>query len=288
VQAQVQAQAQAQSAAIEAFRRLQTAQALQAANAAAQQQARQGYSSYLDASFVGSPGSIPPELLAAMSPGQFGNGGMHINPSQMSNSQYPPNAYAAYSDIAHTQWQGSPQSNHTSPNNHIPSPEDYAHAAEEERVRSAAASRSSSLTNIPSLLSQSYKPDDSQEATGNDTAVTKKSHSRQQSSVTLPVHTITTITDNSGPPTVCVNCKTTNTPLWRRDELGQPLCNACQLFRKLHGSDRPVSLHNSVVKKRNRTRNNKDAPKKTTARSQRNSMGAPKSPEDTPPETETP
>jgi GATA-binding protein len=32
--------------------------------------------------------------------------------------------------------------------------------------------------------------------------------------------------DGDQPPTSCTNCQTTNTPLWRRDPEGQPLC-AC-------------------------------------------------------------
>ncbi|PFH45519.1 hypothetical protein AMATHDRAFT_184519 [Amanita thiersii Skay4041] len=53
-------------------------------------------------------------------------------------------------------------------------------------------------------------------------------------------------------PTLCTNCQTTNTPLWRRNPEGQPLCNACGLFYKLHGVVRPLSLKTDVIKKRNR------------------------------------
>lgn len=58
--------------------------------------------------------------------------------------------------------------------------------------------------------------------------------------------------DGEQPPTSCTNCQTTNTPLWRRDPEGQPLCNACGLFYKLHGVVRPLSLKTDVIKKRNR------------------------------------
>lgn len=58
---------------------------------------------------------------------------------------------------------------------------------------------------------------------------------------------------NGEGPTACSNCHTTNTPLWRRDPEGQPLCNACGLFYKLHGVVRPLSLKTDVIKKRNRT-----------------------------------
>lgn len=51
---------------------------------------------------------------------------------------------------------------------------------------------------------------------------------------------------------VCRNCKTHTTPLWRRDETGQVLCNACGLFLKLHGRPRPISLKTDTIKSRNR------------------------------------
>lgn len=52
----------------------------------------------------------------------------------------------------------------------------------------------------------------------------------------------------------CQNCGTQTTPLWRRDEMGSVLCNACGLFLKLHGRPRPISLKTDVIKSRNRVK----------------------------------
>ncbi|THD28722.1 Transcription factor GATA-4 [Fasciola hepatica] len=35
---------------------------------------------------------------------------------------------------------------------------------------------------------------------------------------------------------VCINCETSQTTLWRRNLDGQPVCNACGLYQKLHGA----------------------------------------------------
>jgi GATA-binding protein len=57
----------------------------------------------------------------------------------------------------------------------------------------------------------------------------------------------------------CQNCTTSTTPLWRRDEIGSVLCNACGLFLKLHGRPRPISLKTDVIKSRNRVKSSGSA-----------------------------
>jgi hypothetical protein len=65
---------------------------------------------------------------------------------------------------------------------------------------------------------------------------------------------ITPYTDFLQSVCVCQNCATSTTPLWRRDESGSVLCNACGLFLKLHGRPRPISLKTDVIKSRNRVK----------------------------------
>ncbi|KAK4515516.1 TIM23 complex component [Mucor velutinosus] len=85
-----------------------------------------------------------------------------------------------------------------------------------------------------------------------DTTSKRKRHHIQH----MPSHT--TSAKGNG-TTRCTNCRTGNTPLWRRNPQGQPLCNACGLFLKLHGTVRPLSLKTDIIKKRNRSGSQKES-----------------------------
>lgn len=50
----------------------------------------------------------------------------------------------------------------------------------------------------------------------------------------------------------CSNCHTTTTSLWRRNNLGEPVCNACGLYFKLHGVNRPLAMKKDSIQTRKR------------------------------------
>ncbi|PVU91266.1 hypothetical protein BB561_004494 [Smittium simulii] len=53
--------------------------------------------------------------------------------------------------------------------------------------------------------------------------------------------------------TICFNCKAVHTPLWRRDDNMNVICNACGLYYKLHKEHRPISMKKNIIKRRSRT-----------------------------------
>ena len=116
----------------------------------------------------------------------------------------------------------------TSPDSQVPSP------------RHMSSSSSSSSSSPP-------PPHDS---TTSDKYVIRKEPVDSMSSNT-PNNNSDTTSNGVKKTTSCYNCKTTATPLWRRDAVGNTLCNACGLFFKLHGTARPLSLKTDVIKKRN-------------------------------------
>jgi ribosomal protein L34E len=48
----------------------------------------------------------------------------------------------------------------------------------------------------------------------------------------------------------CTNCGTTTTTLWRRNNDGEPVCNACGLYYKLHGVVRPLAMRKDGIQER--------------------------------------
>ncbi|KAJ7580562.1 hypothetical protein C8J56DRAFT_1169280 [Mycena floridula] len=56
--------------------------------------------------------------------------------------------------------------------------------------------------------------------------------------------------DGTGPE--CSHCHTHNTSVWRRSKTGDQLCNACGVYSRLKGKDRPLSLKRNKIKPRSK------------------------------------
>ncbi|XP_046446838.1 box A-binding factor-like isoform X3 [Daphnia pulex] len=50
----------------------------------------------------------------------------------------------------------------------------------------------------------------------------------------------------------CSNCNTSTTTLWRRNANGEPVCNACGLYFKLHNVSRPLAMKKEGIQTRKR------------------------------------
>jgi hypothetical protein len=88
------------------------------------------------------------------------------------------------------------------------------------------------------------------------TITTPKSPVQQQSTI-LPSPPTEPQSSLSEPTIIesgqeCANCHQTQTPLWRKNERGEPVCNACGLYAKLHHRDRPAEMRKTTIQRRRR------------------------------------
>lgn len=65
--------------------------------------------------------------------------------------------------------------------------------------------------------------------------------------------------------TLCANCHTSTTTLWRRNTNGEPVCNACGLYFKLHNVNRPLTMKKDGIQTRNRKVSSKNKKSKKSA-----------------------
>ncbi|GAA5835584.1 hypothetical protein JCM3766R1_006454 [Sporobolomyces carnicolor] len=244
------------------------------------------------------PQSHPSSYPSFASGSEFGSlpAPTHVDPSQLLHTRETP-----YGSIG-SSWDTHAQSFVGSPggigNDTLPSPPTTASANSGKSRLSASSSggRSSSTSNLASLSTS--LPSSS---TKTKSAPASRAHSRSNT-VSLPppiqegkALQLDRKQNDAGDGeqdekkdgaadagvTRCLNCSTTNTPLWRRDADGKPLCNACGLFRNLHGVDRPAGLNTGVIKRRNRNRGPKDAAAKKGTKAgpaRRNSVNTPGTP----------
>ncbi|CAG5131757.1 unnamed protein product [Candidula unifasciata] len=65
---------------------------------------------------------------------------------------------------------------------------------------------------------------------------------------------------------ICANCRTSTTTLWRRNSEGEPVCNACGLYYKLHGVNRPLSMRKDGIQTRKRKPKGSSSSKKSSSK----------------------
>ncbi|KAF9478613.1 hypothetical protein BDN70DRAFT_879738 [Pholiota conissans] len=227
---------------------------LSAAAAAASQVMAEGYAQ-LNA-VTGADESVLDyrQLMGLVYPNLDGSHYTHVDPTQIlsvnqldsssSNNNFPTFHASPSSD----EWNNVNSSSNASPEPYNTSNASTPPSTEGHGGHASSSQRTAGPTAAPrKFISLQQGAQDVQRKQSLNSPVESKS-----SSASTPEDGSTKTEEGDQTPTLCTNCQTTNTPLWRRDPEGQPLCNACGLFYKLHGVVRPLSLKTDVIKKRNR------------------------------------
>ncbi|XP_055922252.1 uncharacterized protein DDB_G0283357-like isoform X2 [Eupeodes corollae] len=72
----------------------------------------------------------------------------------------------------------------------------------------------------------------------------------------------------------CSNCHTSQTSLWRRNPNGEPVCNACGLYFKLHSVKRPLTMKKDTIQTRKRKPKGSKAADKSSSSNNNNSKNS--------------
>ncbi|KAH3709144.1 hypothetical protein DPMN_068605 [Dreissena polymorpha] len=72
----------------------------------------------------------------------------------------------------------------------------------------------------------------------------------------------------------CANCHTSTTTLWRRNSEGEPVCNACGLYYKLHGVNRPLAMKKDGIQTRKRKPKSASSKSKTGSTTPNNNVSS--------------